>query len=75
MNREAGLTLREEAHCDVWSSSLLKGSVFTDRGGDSFLPPTPPYCVPEMSLLDEEACLLDIAAKAPSLTSGPEVSI
>lgn len=38
----------------------------------SHTPPTPaPYSVPEMSLLNEEACLLDTAAKAPSLTSGP----
>lgn len=54
----------------MWSS-LLEGSVFTDRGGDSFLPPTPTDSVPEMSVLDEEACLLDAAAKALSLTSGP----
>lgn len=26
--------------CDVWSS-FLEGSVFTDWGGDSLLPPTP----------------------------------
>lgn len=54
--------------CDVWSS-FLEGSVFTDWGGDFFLPPTP-HTVPEMSVLDEEACLLDTPAKAPSLTSG-----
>lgn len=47
----------------MWSS-LLESSVFTDRGGDSFLPPTPLDSVPEMSVLDEEACLL-AAAKAP----------